>query len=241
MLCVQRTGWGKSAVYFLATSLLRRRGAGPTVLISPLLALMRNQIDAARRLGIRAVTVNSTNRDDWDRGPRPARGGRGRPAAHQPRAAQQPAVPRADAAAVHRARRAARRRRGALRLGLGARLPPRLPADPRRPRRAAARRRGALHDRDRERPRGRRRQRAVRGRRRPLAPDRLPRAAGARVAAPGGRDAPRGRRPPRLAGDVAAAAARLGDRLLPHQARHRDRRRVARRRRGSARSPTPAR
>src|SRR3954452_15356450 len=66
VLCVQRTGWGKSAVYFLATAMLRRRGAGPTVLISPLLALMRNQIAAAERLGIRAVTVNSTNRDDWD-------------------------------------------------------------------------------------------------------------------------------------------------------------------------------
>ena len=66
VLCVQRTGWGKSAVYFLATALLRRRGAGPTVLVSPLLALMRNQIEAAERLGIRAVTVNSTNRDDWD-------------------------------------------------------------------------------------------------------------------------------------------------------------------------------
>src|SRR4051795_4814469 len=66
VLCVQRTGWGKSAVYFLATALLRRGGAGPTVLISPLLALMRNQIAAAERLGIRAVTVNSTNRDDWD-------------------------------------------------------------------------------------------------------------------------------------------------------------------------------
>src|SRR3954468_6886884 len=66
VLCVQRTGWGKSAVYFLATALLRREGAGPTVLISPLLALMRNQIEAATRLGIRAVTVNSTNRDDWD-------------------------------------------------------------------------------------------------------------------------------------------------------------------------------
>src|SRR3954449_6308948 len=65
VLCVQRTGWGKSAVYFLATALLRREGAGPTVLISPLLALMRNQIQAAQRLGIRAVTVNSTNRDDW--------------------------------------------------------------------------------------------------------------------------------------------------------------------------------
>jgi ATP-dependent DNA helicase RecQ len=66
VLCVQRTGWGKSAVYFLATALLRRQGAGPTVLISPLLALMRNQIEAAERLGIRAVTVNSTNRDEWD-------------------------------------------------------------------------------------------------------------------------------------------------------------------------------
>jgi ATP-dependent DNA helicase RecQ len=66
VLCVQRTGWGKSAVYFVATALLRRQGAGPTLLISPLLALMRNQIAAAERLGIRAVTVNSTNRDDWD-------------------------------------------------------------------------------------------------------------------------------------------------------------------------------
>jgi ATP-dependent DNA helicase RecQ len=66
VLCVQRTGWGKSAVYFLATVLLRRRGAGPTLLISPLLALMRNQIAAAQRLGIRAVTVNSTNREDWE-------------------------------------------------------------------------------------------------------------------------------------------------------------------------------
>jgi ATP-dependent DNA helicase RecQ len=66
VLCVQRTGWGKSAVYFLATALMRRQGAGPTVLISPLLALMRNQIAAAERLGIHAVTVNSTNRDEWD-------------------------------------------------------------------------------------------------------------------------------------------------------------------------------
>jgi ATP-dependent DNA helicase RecQ len=66
VLCVQRTGWGKSAVYFLATALLRRSGAGPTVLVSPLLALMRNQIAAAERLGIRALTVNSTNREDWD-------------------------------------------------------------------------------------------------------------------------------------------------------------------------------
>jgi ATP-dependent DNA helicase RecQ len=65
VLCVQRTGWGKSAVYFLATSLLRETGAGPALIVSPLLALMRNQIDAARKLGIRAHTINSTNRDAW--------------------------------------------------------------------------------------------------------------------------------------------------------------------------------
>ncbi|MDX6700047.1 MAG: ATP-dependent helicase RecQ, partial [Baekduia sp.] len=65
VLCVQRTGWGKSAVYFVATALLREAGAGPTLIVSPLLALMRNQIDAARRLGLRAHTINSTNRDAW--------------------------------------------------------------------------------------------------------------------------------------------------------------------------------
>jgi ATP-dependent DNA helicase RecQ len=64
-LVVQRTGWGKSAVYFVATVLLRALGAGPTVIVSPLLALMRNQIAAAERAGIRAVTVNSANRDAW--------------------------------------------------------------------------------------------------------------------------------------------------------------------------------
>ncbi|HZE50880.1 MAG TPA: DEAD/DEAH box helicase, partial [Jatrophihabitantaceae bacterium] len=66
-LVVQRTGWGKSAVYFIATALLRSSGAGPTVIISPLLALMRNQIAAAERAGIRAVTINSTNVDEWRR------------------------------------------------------------------------------------------------------------------------------------------------------------------------------
>jgi ATP-dependent DNA helicase RecQ len=66
VLCVQRTGWGKSAVYFLATALLRERGAGPALIVSPLLALMRNQIAAASRLGIRAHTINSTNREEWD-------------------------------------------------------------------------------------------------------------------------------------------------------------------------------
>ncbi|HVB46202.1 MAG TPA: DEAD/DEAH box helicase [Streptosporangiaceae bacterium] len=64
-LVVQRTGWGKSAVYFVATSLLRDRGAGPTLIVSPLLALMRNQIAAAERAGIRARTINSANVGEW--------------------------------------------------------------------------------------------------------------------------------------------------------------------------------
>lgn len=65
-LVVQRTGWGKSAVYFVATALLRRRGSGPTVIISPLLALMRNQVESAARAGIRARTINSANPEEWD-------------------------------------------------------------------------------------------------------------------------------------------------------------------------------
>jgi ATP-dependent DNA helicase RecQ len=64
-LVVQRTGFGKSAVYFVATSLLRRQGAGPTVIVSPLLSLMRNQIEAAERAGLQAATVNSTNPEEW--------------------------------------------------------------------------------------------------------------------------------------------------------------------------------
>ncbi|MCX5386120.1 RecQ family ATP-dependent DNA helicase [Streptomyces sp. NBC_00083] len=65
-LVVQRTGWGKSAVYFVATALLRNQGAGPTVIVSPLLALMRNQVDAAARAGITARTINSANPEEWD-------------------------------------------------------------------------------------------------------------------------------------------------------------------------------
>lgn len=65
VLLVQRTGWGKSAVYFIATRMLRDRGSGPTLLVSPLLALMRNQIAAARRMGVRAETIHSANVEDW--------------------------------------------------------------------------------------------------------------------------------------------------------------------------------
>ena len=65
VLLVQATGWGKSAVYWIATRLLRRSGAGPTLVVSPLLALMRNQVAAAAKAGIRAATINSANVDDW--------------------------------------------------------------------------------------------------------------------------------------------------------------------------------
>ena len=65
LVVVQRTGWGKSTVYFLSTRLLRDQGFGVTIIVSPLLALMRNQINAAERIGIRAETINSTNQDSW--------------------------------------------------------------------------------------------------------------------------------------------------------------------------------
>ncbi|HEY1116068.1 MAG TPA: DEAD/DEAH box helicase, partial [Acidimicrobiales bacterium] len=66
-LLVARTGFGKSAVYFSATRMLRDRAWGPTVVVSPLLALMRDQVAAARRLGLVAETINSSNTDEWDR------------------------------------------------------------------------------------------------------------------------------------------------------------------------------
>src|SRR5215813_12734247 len=64
VLVVQRTGWGKSIVYFLTTKILRDQGAGPALLISPLLALMRNQIEAARKIGLQPFTIHSENRED---------------------------------------------------------------------------------------------------------------------------------------------------------------------------------
>ncbi|GAB2514589.1 RecQ family ATP-dependent DNA helicase [Microbulbifer agarilyticus] len=66
LLVVQRTGWGKSSVYFISTRIFRDRGLGPTIIVSPLLALMRNQIESAERLGINAKTMNSTNQQDWE-------------------------------------------------------------------------------------------------------------------------------------------------------------------------------
>ncbi|MBU1620124.1 MAG: RecQ family ATP-dependent DNA helicase [Gammaproteobacteria bacterium] len=65
LLVVQRTGWGKSSVYFISTKIFRDRNMGPTIIVSPLLALMRNQIESAQRLGLVAETMNSTNVEDW--------------------------------------------------------------------------------------------------------------------------------------------------------------------------------
>lgn len=66
LLVVQKTGWGKSSVYFIGAKLLREQGQGPAILISPLLSLMRNQIEAANRMGVRAFTVHSGNTEEWD-------------------------------------------------------------------------------------------------------------------------------------------------------------------------------
>ena len=66
VLVVQATGWGKSAVYWAATTALRATGSGPTLVISPLLALMRDQVAAANRAGLIAATINSTNVEEWD-------------------------------------------------------------------------------------------------------------------------------------------------------------------------------
>ena len=166
VLVVQRTGWGKSAVYFLTTHLLRQQGLGPTLLISPLLALMRNQIDAADPA--RAALRDRQQRLATPRSPSSSaalRADDGRPAADLARAARQPRVRRQDHADRRQPTRADRHRRGALHLRLGPRLPPRLPPH-RTHRRPARRLRGPdprMH-RHRQRPRRRRRRRPARRR-----------------------------------------------------------------------------
>ena len=189
-LVVQRTGWGKSAVYFVATLLLRRRGAGPTVLVSPLLALMRDQIAAAERAGVRAVAINSTNAHEWadvlarlDRDEVDV-------LLVSPERLNNPSFREQQLPALVRAHRAAGRRRGALHQRLGPRLPARLPAAARPDPPHAGRRAGARHHRDGEQPGGRRcrraaRRRATRRSRRPHDPRAArPGVAAARRAAP---------------------------------------------------------
>ena len=66
VLVIQKTGWGKSSVYFISTKFLRQCGYGLTIIISPLLALMRNQIESAKKLGLNIATINSSNIDHWN-------------------------------------------------------------------------------------------------------------------------------------------------------------------------------
>ncbi len=194
---------------------LLRRGAGPTVIVSPLLALMRNQIAAAERAGIRAVTINSTNLEEWEDDPRGDRGRRGRRAAGEPGAAQQPRFPRRGAAPAGRDLRAARGRRGALHLRLGPRLPSRLPADPDPARRAARRHPGARDHRDRQRAGDQRRRRAAGQRRRWCC---AARSTASRCSSACVRLQDR-RATPGLAGRPPRRAARLRHRLHPHRRR----------------------
>lgn len=66
LLVIQKTGWGKSFVYFIATKLLREAGKGPVILVSPLLSLMRNQIEAATRMGVKAFSITHENDSQSD-------------------------------------------------------------------------------------------------------------------------------------------------------------------------------
>ena len=127
VLVVQATGWGKSAVYWAATRALRAAGEGYAIVVSPLLALIRDQIAAAGRAGLVAATVNSTNVEDWSGVLDGVRGGSVDLLLISPERLANPAFRRPAAGAAGRLW-SARHRRGALRVGLGLRLPPRLPA-----------------------------------------------------------------------------------------------------------------
>ena len=129
-LVVQRTGWGKSAVYFVATALLRARGAGPTVIVSPLLALMRNQVEAAERAGIHARTINSANIEEWEALYAEVAAGAVDVLLVSPERLNNPAFRDQVLPELTPDGRAGRDRRGALHLRLGPRLPARLPAAP---------------------------------------------------------------------------------------------------------------
>ena len=139
MLLVQRTGFGKSAVYFVATALLRAAGAGPTVIVSPLLALMRNQVDAAAGAGIRAATINSANVTEWADITKAIAAGEVDVLLVSPERLNNPEFRDQVLPELAADLRAAGGRRGALRLRLGPRLPARLPSHPHLPGRPARR------------------------------------------------------------------------------------------------------
>ena len=119
LLVVQKTGWGKSFVYFIATKLLREAGRGPALLISPLLALMRNQIAAAERMGVRAATIHSDNQGIRRDGDSAKRGGH---SADFTGATRERTLSRRSVGACRRADCSPGHRRSSLHLGLGARF-----------------------------------------------------------------------------------------------------------------------
>ena len=229
-------GWGKSAVYFVTTALLRARGAGPTLLVSPLLGLMRNQIEAAERGGLRAATINSDNQKLWDEVIGELEANTVDVLLVSPERFANQAFRERRAPDDRATRRAARHRRGALHQRLGPRLPARLPPARPRPRSPPPRRPRARHDRHRERPGRRRRPGAARRgaphHPRPARP-REPRPRRHRAALP--------TRPARLARAGAAHAARHRHRLHAHRRRRAPRRRVAALPAASRPAPTPAR
>ena len=155
VLVVQRTGWGKSLVYLLATRLLRDAGAGPTLLISPLLALMRDQIRMAETIGVRACTINSGNVDEWAEVERALTRDDVDILLVSPERHFERDVHVANGASHAARNRPLRRRRGALHLGLGARLPSGLSPDPSRRRSTAPLRARLGHDCHGEQPRRR--------------------------------------------------------------------------------------
>ncbi len=132
VLVVQATGWGKSAVYWAATAIRRSEGAGPTLVVSPLAVVDARPGRRRRRAGLRAATLNSSNVDDWSGHRERTAVGRDRRTAGLAGAAGQPGLRPAGAGRAGRADRPAGDRRGARRLGLGARLPAGLPARVRR-------------------------------------------------------------------------------------------------------------
>ena len=232
VLVVQATGWGKSAVYWAATTAIRERGGGCTLVVSPLLALMRDQIAAAAGAGLRAATVNSTNVDEWSRRARRRRRRSRRRPAGVTGAARQPPLRRA-ASRADRPLRAARHRRGPLRVGLGFRLPARLPAAHPHADVARAGHARAGHHRHGQRP-GHRDVAAQLG----AAHGDAARLARPGVAPPRRRPRARSRRPLRLGRRRPRRPRRLGDRLRAHRRRDRAGGRAACRARVTTSPPT---
>ena len=127
-LVVQATGWGKSAVYWIAARAVRDAGSGPVLVVSPLLALMRDQVAAAARAGLRAVTLNSANFEDWAAVEADVLAGDVDVLLVSPERLANPRFAESVLEPLLPASGSAGHRRGPLHLLLGSRLPARLPA-----------------------------------------------------------------------------------------------------------------